>query len=112
MLTLFSGTITDVPSMVISLDALRPPLIQGVVPPPGMTPGASVARLNGFRLEDGRSRIALLFTTVDTLDDSVVSWTASADTSTVVATSPTFIAISRVTVWATFTWMLFWKYFW
>src|ERR1700694_602090 len=71
MLTLFSGTITDVPSIVISLDALRPPLIQGVVPPPGITPGASVASPNGLRLEDGRSRMALLPTTVDTLDDSV-----------------------------------------
>ena len=31
-LTLFSGRMTDVPSMVISLDALRPPLIHGVEP--------------------------------------------------------------------------------
>src|SRR5882724_1837213 len=98
MLTLFSGTITDVPSMVISLDAFRPPLIHGVVPvpvpgfvpAPGFTPGASVARLNGFRLDEGRSRIALLLTTVDTLDDSVVRCAAIALISTVVAMSPTF----------------------
>src|SRR5437667_6619148 len=103
MLTLFSGTMTDVPLMVISLDAFRPPLIQGVVPPPGITPGARVASENGFRLDKGRSRIALLPITVDTLDDSVVSCAALATISTVVARSPTFKGISRVTVWATAT---------
>ena len=106
MLTLFSGTITEVPSTVISLDAFRPPLIQGVVPPPGMTPGARVASENGLRPEDGRSRIALLPTTVETLEDSVVSCAELALISTVVDTSPICSAISSVTVCATSTRML------
>ncbi len=62
-------TMIDVPSMVISDDELRPPEIQGVEPPPGTTPGTSVARLNGLRPLRGRSMMAALPMTVDTVEE-------------------------------------------
>ena len=106
MLTLFSGRITEVPSIVISLEALRPPLIQGVDPElllEGMTPGVRFASAKGLRPLSGRSRICLPWITVETLDVEVDNWTALALTSTVVATFPTFKANSSETVCFTST---------
>src|SRR5690242_17092040 len=72
MLTLFSGRITEVPSIVISLEALRPPLIHGIdVPLVGTTPGAIRARLNGLRPLSGSSMIILPPITEDTLEVAV-----------------------------------------
>ena len=69
-LTLFSGRMIDVPSMVISLEAFRPPLIHGSdVPLVGTTPGVRIASENGLRPFNGSSRIILLPITVDTLDE-------------------------------------------
>ena len=82
--------------------AFRPPEIHGVdPPPPGVTPGVSVASENGFRPFSGRSRICLLVTTVDIDEVSVESCAAFAETSTVVAVSPIFNSISSVTVCCT-----------
>ena len=72
----------EAPSIVISLEAFRPPLIQGVEPLPGITPGTRVARLNGLRPFSGRSSIALLVMSVETAEVEVANCATAALTST------------------------------
>ena len=52
---MFSALTFDTPSIVTSLVALRPPLMNGEDPGAGATPGASVASENGLRPFNGRS---------------------------------------------------------
>ena len=100
---LFSGRMIEVPSTVMSLEAFLPPLIQGVDPLAGITPGTSVASPNGLRPFSGRSSMRLLSMTVDTLEAAVDNWVKAALTSTAVLTSPSLSAISRATVCRTST---------
>ena len=85
METLFSALTFEMPSIVTSLVALRPPLMKGDEPGAGMTPGLSVASENGLRPLIGRSTtrlFSIVWLTVE-LTDSI----AAAPDSVTVTTS-------------------------
>src|SRR5579884_1210978 len=79
--TLFSGRTMEVPSILISLLASRPPLMEGVgdMPAPrppgamGITPGDRAARSKGLRPLSGKSAIRLFSITVARVELLVAS---------------------------------------
>src|SRR5260370_24967158 len=101
MPVVFGGRRLEAPWTVISLEALRPPVIQGVDRLAGITPGAPFAKENGFGPFMGISRIILFWITVETLDVDVESCAVSAWTSTLALSSPTFRGISSEMVCCT-----------
>src|SRR5260370_6989997 len=101
MAVVLEGRMREGAWAVISREAFRPPLIQGVDPLGGITPGAPFAKENGFRPFMGISRIILFWITVETLDVDVESCAVSAWTSTLALSSPTFRGISSEMVCCT-----------
>jgi hypothetical protein len=84
---LFSALTFEMPSMVTSLVALRPPLMNGDEPGAGITPGLSAARENGLRPLSGRSTMRL-FSIVWLMVELTVSIGATVAATVTVSAAP------------------------